>query len=98
MVAGGRLRPPAELRAEFTAAGVDPAQPLVCSCGSGVTASILALALHQLAPATLVRPCRACRAYWALSVRICVRLWLSQRSGCGSSCAGAHADRAVSSW
>jgi thiosulfate/3-mercaptopyruvate sulfurtransferase len=31
-----------------TAAGVDLARPIVTSCGSGVTASVLALALHQL--------------------------------------------------
>ena len=30
------------------AAGVDLARPIVTSCGSGVTASVLALALHRL--------------------------------------------------
>jgi thiosulfate/3-mercaptopyruvate sulfurtransferase len=41
----GTLKPPAEIRALFEAAGVDLSFPLVTSCGSGVTASALALAL-----------------------------------------------------
>jgi thiosulfate/3-mercaptopyruvate sulfurtransferase len=44
----GTLRPPAELTPLFQKAGVDLAQPLVTSCGSGVTASSLALALETL--------------------------------------------------
>lgn len=32
----------------FREAGVDPALPLICTCGSGVTAAILALALFRL--------------------------------------------------
>lgn len=36
------------LRAAFDAAGVDPAQPIVTSCGSGVTACILGLGLHLI--------------------------------------------------
>ena len=55
VVAGGRLRPAEELAAIFQGAGVDVGQPTVCSCGSGVTAAILALALHQLSPANQVR-------------------------------------------
>lgn len=55
VVAGGRLRPAEELEAIFQGAGVDLARPTVCSCGSGVTAAILALALHQLSPANQVR-------------------------------------------
>ena len=40
---------PAERLAErFRAAGVDPARPVVATCGSGVTASVLAFALHLL--------------------------------------------------
>jgi thiosulfate/3-mercaptopyruvate sulfurtransferase len=31
-----------------TASGIDLARPIVTTCGSGVTASVLALALHQL--------------------------------------------------
>ena len=37
-----------ETRAVFTAAGVDLAQPIVTSCGSGVTAAVLALALERM--------------------------------------------------
>jgi thiosulfate/3-mercaptopyruvate sulfurtransferase len=36
-----------ELRARFAAAGVDGSKPVVTSCGSGVTAAILALGLAQ---------------------------------------------------
>jgi len=41
----GTLKPVDELRAIFEAAGVDLARPIVTSCGSGVTAGVLALAL-----------------------------------------------------
>ena len=37
-----------ELRTIFTEAGVDLAKPIVTTCGSGVTASILSLALAML--------------------------------------------------
>ncbi|HUA78188.1 MAG TPA: 3-mercaptopyruvate sulfurtransferase [Acetobacteraceae bacterium] len=39
------FRTPEELRARFAAAGADGARPVVTSCGSGVTASILTLGL-----------------------------------------------------
>lgn len=51
LVAQGRLKPVAELQALFAAAGVDLGRPIVTSCGSGVTASTLMLAL-KLAGAT----------------------------------------------
>ncbi|MEM1268302.1 MAG: 3-mercaptopyruvate sulfurtransferase [Pseudomonadota bacterium] len=44
----GTLRPIEELRAAFESAGVDLAQPVITSCGSGVTAAILSLALERL--------------------------------------------------
>lgn len=44
----GALKPPAELRAIFESAGVDVARPIVTSCGSGVTAAALNLALHRM--------------------------------------------------
>ena len=44
----GTLKPPDELRHSFAAAGVDLSRPLVTTCGSGVTASVLALALYRL--------------------------------------------------
>lgn len=46
--ADGTLRSEAALRAEFEAAGVDLTRPIVTSCGSGVTASVLLFALHRL--------------------------------------------------
>ena len=48
VVADGRLKPPADLAALFAAAGVDPARPVITSCGSGVTAAILTLALARM--------------------------------------------------
>jgi thiosulfate/3-mercaptopyruvate sulfurtransferase len=46
--ADGTLLPESQLRRRFAAAGVDLGRPLVTSCGSGVTASTLALALYRL--------------------------------------------------
>lgn len=40
----GRMRAPDELRALFAGAGLDLTRPLVASCGSGVTACVIALA------------------------------------------------------
>ena len=44
----GTLKSPAELEAVFTEAGVDLTKPVVTSCGSGITASVLALALASI--------------------------------------------------
>ena len=44
----GTLRPADELKAVFKGAGVDLGTPIVTTCGSGVTASVLALALARL--------------------------------------------------
>ncbi|MFN4143503.1 3-mercaptopyruvate sulfurtransferase [Aestuariivirga sp.] len=44
----GTLKPAEEIRAAFEAAGVDPTRPVITSCGSGVTAAILSLALALL--------------------------------------------------
>ncbi len=49
-----RLKPEADLRAVFQAAGVDLIQPLVGSCGSGLTACVLALAVHKATGGKLV--------------------------------------------
>ena len=46
MVADGQLKPPAAIIAAFAKAGVDLAKPVITTCGSGVTAAILALALE----------------------------------------------------
>jgi thiosulfate/3-mercaptopyruvate sulfurtransferase len=46
--ADGTLKGAAELRAIFARAGVDAGKPVVASCGSGVTAGVIALALAVL--------------------------------------------------
>jgi thiosulfate/3-mercaptopyruvate sulfurtransferase len=46
--ADGTLKSEGALRAALAAAGVDAAKPVVASCGSGVTASMVALALAVL--------------------------------------------------
>ena len=45
LIADGRLKAPEALLAAFASAGVDPDAPLITSCGSGVSAAILNLAL-----------------------------------------------------
>lgn len=42
------LKQPSEIRAEFEAAGIDILKPVVATCGSGVTACLLALGLAVL--------------------------------------------------
>ncbi|MCR4268157.1 3-mercaptopyruvate sulfurtransferase [Nitratireductor sp. ZSWI3] len=44
----GKLLPADELRALFEAAGIDLDRPVVTSCGSGVTAAVITLALETL--------------------------------------------------
>ena len=44
----GTLKPPQALREVFLAAGVDLSKPAITSCGSGVTAAILNLALTRM--------------------------------------------------
>jgi hypothetical protein len=80
---GGRLKPVNELEAVFRGAGVDVQAPLVCSCGSGLTACVLALALHQVrVHALLVEPFQCqhsfsspCTAHWWMT---CLRAGLVQ--------------------
>ncbi len=48
LVRDGCLKPAAELQARFEQAGVDLERPIVASCGSGVTAAVLLLALTEL--------------------------------------------------
>lgn len=43
-----RMLPADALAARFRAAGIDLERPLVASCGSGITACVLALALHRI--------------------------------------------------
>lgn len=44
----GTLRTPDELRAAFAGAGIDLQRPIITTCGSGVSAAVLALALARL--------------------------------------------------
>jgi thiosulfate/3-mercaptopyruvate sulfurtransferase len=44
----GTMKPVADLRAVFEAAGVNLSKPAITSCGSGVTAAILSLALERM--------------------------------------------------
>ena len=46
--ADGTLKSPTELRAIFAKAGVEVERPVVATCGSGVTAGVVALALAIL--------------------------------------------------
>lgn len=48
LVRDGRLKDESELREAFEAAGVDVSKPIVTTCGSGVTASVLSFALEGL--------------------------------------------------
>lgn len=47
IVTNGQLRAPAEIRAEMKKAGIDLEKPIVCSCGSGVSAVIIAMAMAR---------------------------------------------------
>lgn len=47
LVENGKLKAPEVLKAQFAAAGIDLAKPIVTTCGSGVTAATLKLALEQ---------------------------------------------------
>jgi len=44
----GRYRDPQEIKRLFTEAGIDTAEPVITSCGSGITACVLALALERV--------------------------------------------------
>jgi thiosulfate/3-mercaptopyruvate sulfurtransferase len=46
--ATGTMKPLDELKKAFAGAGVDTAKPIVTSCGSGVSAGVLTLALYRL--------------------------------------------------
>jgi thiosulfate/3-mercaptopyruvate sulfurtransferase len=48
IVADGKLRSAAEIEAAFRAAGIDPDRPVITSCGSGVTAAILAVGFETI--------------------------------------------------
>jgi thiosulfate/3-mercaptopyruvate sulfurtransferase len=44
----GAMKPLEELRQAFKSAGVDLAKPIVTTCGSGVSALVVTLALYRL--------------------------------------------------
>lgn len=46
--ASGTFRPATEIESLFRAAGIEPLKPVICTCGSGVTACALALALEHI--------------------------------------------------
>jgi len=48
IAADGTLKPPSELRRVIVGAGIDPARPVVTSCGSGVSAALINLSLFEL--------------------------------------------------
>jgi len=48
VVADGSLASPAQIEAALKAGGVDPEKPVITSCGSGVSAAILSLALETI--------------------------------------------------
>jgi len=48
VVENGKLLPPDRLQCAFAAGGVDLDRPVITSCGSGVSAAILWLALDAL--------------------------------------------------
>lgn len=54
VAADGRLRPAAEVAGAFARAGVDLDRPIVTTCGSGVTAAILLLAIESLGKTDVV--------------------------------------------
>lgn len=48
LLTDGSFKPPAQLREIFAGAGMDVQKPIVTSCGTGVTAAILMLALDDI--------------------------------------------------
>lgn len=46
--ADGTMKSPDDLRAAFDAAGVDLSKPAITTCGSGITAAIISLALERI--------------------------------------------------
>jgi thiosulfate/3-mercaptopyruvate sulfurtransferase len=53
LVVDGQLLPAAQLAQKFAAAGVDVTRPLTTTCGSGISAAILSLALESVGRASV---------------------------------------------
>ncbi|MCA0920476.1 3-mercaptopyruvate sulfurtransferase [Pseudooceanicola nanhaiensis] len=51
LTAEGTMKSPEEIRAIFDTAGVDMTKPVITSCGSGITAAVLSLALERIGKA-----------------------------------------------
>lgn len=47
VVENGALKSPEAVRAALESAGIDPAKPVVCSCGSGVSAVLIGMAMAR---------------------------------------------------
>ena len=45
LLENGRMKTPDQLEGVFAQAGIDPNKPVITSCGSGVSAAIITLAL-----------------------------------------------------
>lgn len=45
---GQMMKPPTDLKSVFEAAGVDLSRPIITTCGSGITAAVLSLALERI--------------------------------------------------
>lgn len=48
LISDGRMKSPQDIKALFEGAGVDLKRPIITSCGSGVTAAVLALGLQRI--------------------------------------------------
>ncbi len=48
IIENGRLASPGKIKAAFAAGGVDPEKPIITSCGSGISAALLWLALDAI--------------------------------------------------
>ncbi|MCX8505572.1 MAG: rhodanese-like domain-containing protein [Alphaproteobacteria bacterium] len=48
LAADKTVLPPAQLKEKFQHAKIDPSRPVITTCGSGVTAAVLALGLYEL--------------------------------------------------
>ena len=54
LITNGALRPRDDLLAILRNSGIDPGRPLTATCGTGVTASVLALAMARVGHAAAV--------------------------------------------
>lgn len=71
----GTFKSREEMKAVFTAAGVNLDAPMICSCGSGCTAAVLSLAAYDIS-GDLVRPSpsvtKAVFYVRSLAVHVCI--------------------------